>query len=333
MPLGRGLESLIPKKRDGESSKPSQPVFLPANDTNDSLPDPLDTPELESESNSPREPKKKSQEAVFQIEVEKIKPNPLQPRKEFDEDSLKELAASIREHGIIQPLIVTKIEKETESGTAVEYQLIAGERRLRAAKLLGWERVPAIVRKIDLDSTRLEMAIIENLQRENLNPVETARAYAKLQDEFNLTQREIAARLGKSRETVANSVRLLNLPTEIQDALSKNQINESQARLLLVIPDLIEQQNLFRELLSKNMSVRELKMRVRKSQPQKEGSGHSNRSNPEIKSMEEELSQALGAKVDIDPPTGTNKTGKIVITFYSPEEIRGIIKKINPNED
>jgi ParB/RepB/Spo0J family partition protein len=154
----------------------------------------------------------KPYEAVFHIEVEKIKPNPQQPRRDFNQDAIKELAASIREFGILQPLVVTKVVKEVPTGTDVEYYLIAGERRLRAAKYLGLERVPAVIKNVDLEKERLELAIIENLQRENLNPVEMGRAFARLQDEFRLTQREIAARLGKSREAVANTMRLLDLP-------------------------------------------------------------------------------------------------------------------------
>ncbi|MBI3638401.1 ParB/RepB/Spo0J family partition protein [Candidatus Wolfebacteria bacterium] len=276
---------------------------------------------------------KKFPEAIFHIEVNKIKPNPLQPRRSFDEESLKELASSIREYGIIQPLVVSKIEKETEFGADVEYQLVAGERRLRAAQILGWERVPAIIKKIDTNSERLEMAIVENLQRADLNPVETARAYAKLQDEFSLTQREIGAKLGKSRETIANALRLLSLPTEIQDAVSKNQISESQARLLLTIPDPKEQGIIFKDLLSSNLSVRELRLKIRKVQPQKKEEDKKESPkiiDPEMKNLEGRLMEALGADVKIEK---SENGGKIIITFYSPEEIRGIIGKIKTSEE
>src|SRR3989344_808909 len=127
---------------------------------------------------------------VFLIEVDKISPNPQQPRRDFDETALQELAASIREFGILQPIVVTKLEKETELGTQIEYQLIAGERRWRASKMAGLERIPAIIKSVNLAKDRLELAIIENVQRENLNAIEAARAYARLQDEFGLTQRE-----------------------------------------------------------------------------------------------------------------------------------------------
>ena len=267
---------------------------------------------------------KRHQDAIFHIEVEKIKSNPLQPRKEFDQESLKELAASIREFGILQPIVVSKIEIEKEFGADVEYQLIAGERRLMAAKLLGWERVPAIIRRVETKANQLELAIVENLQRQNLNSVETARAYAKLQDEFGLTQREVAARMGKSRETIANALRLLNLPAEVQDAIAKNQINESQARLLMTVEDQSQQQQLFKELIEKNLSVRALKQRIGKKFQVSSFKFQDNNIDPEIIGLQEKLTELLGAKVRIE---NGHKEGKIIISFYSPEEIQGIIQK------
>ena len=258
-------------------------------------------------------------EAIFLIEVNKIKPNPHQPRRHFDEESLKELAASIQEFGILQPLLVSKIEEEIETGTRVSYQLIAGERRFLAAKMLGLERVPVIIKKIDFEADRLEMAIIENLQRADLNPLEAARAFAKLQDEFNLTQREIAQRVGKSREVVANSLRLLSLPSNIQDALSQNKINESQARTLLTVSDLNQQQILFQELINNNLSVRDLREKIKTE----ESGGRPQ--DPEKIYLENQLEEALGTKVNISK--NQNK-GKIIIKFFSPEELDAIIKKI-----
>lgn len=276
-----------------------------------------------------------AKDAIFYIETEKIKPNPHQPRRDFNEESLKELANSIREHGVLQPLIVSKIEKETEFGTEVEYRLIAGERRLRSSQIAGLERVPVIIKNVAKDAEHLEMAIVENLQRADLNPVETARAYAKLQDVFGLTQREIAQRLSKSRETIANTLRLLNLPTEIQEAISKKQINESQARLLLAIDDQIQQQNLFKEIISNNLSVRELRGLIRgNKQPAINNLQQSRQQtsvNPEILNFQEQLTELLGAKVKIKPFNDTQgKGGEIIIDFYSPEEIEGIIKKLSP---
>ncbi|MBI3589438.1 MAG: ParB/RepB/Spo0J family partition protein [Candidatus Liptonbacteria bacterium] len=263
-------------------------------------------------------------EAIFQIEVSKIKPNPHQPRKDFDEESIKELAASISEVGILQPLVVTKVEKETPTGTDVEYILIAGERRLLASKRLGLERVPAIIKKLDFERERLEMAIVENLQREDLNPIETARAFSRLQDEFNLTQREIATRLGKSREAVANTVRLLDLPVFIQEALARIQITETHGRLLLAVADPAAQRKLFDDILLKRMTTRELKERVK---PQKGNSGilTGNDLPPELQSLQEELVSKLGAPVRIQQQ---GKTGKITISFFSEEELRSIVEKL-----
>ena len=287
----------------------------------------------EEESQKNKYKLRRHHESVFLIEVDKIKPNPFQPRKYFEQESLKELAASIREFGIIQPLVVTKIEHEVEDGTKVEYQLIAGERRLMAAKMLGMERVPAIVRRVSQKAEQMELAIVENLQRANLNPVETARAYARLQDEFGLTQREIASKLGKSRESIANNLRILNLPSEIQDAVVKNQINESQARLLLAIGDMAQQMVIFNELIKNNLSVRELRGRIKimaSGAKSSEISAKPAAINPEIFHFQEQLTELLGAPVKIDPPAGGDKGGKIVISFYSQEEIQGIIQKLNP---
>ena len=178
----------------------------------------------------------------------------------------------------------------------------------------------------------MELAIIENIQRASLNPIETARAYAKLQDQFGLTQREVASRLGKSREAVANTVRLLNLPTSIQEALAKNQISESQGRLLLSIPDLAQQQSLFDDLLKNNLSVRELKARIKQSKnpssPETEPLPAA--ANPEIIAIQNQLEESLGTKVKIEK---NGETGKITIAFYSPEELQGIVKKLASKED
>ncbi len=264
---------------------------------------------------------------VFLIEVEKISPNPQQPRRDFDETALKELAASIREFGILQPIVVTKIEQETEAGTQIQYQLIAGERRWRAAQLIGLERVPAIIRSANLAKDRLELAIIENVQRENLNPIEAARAYARLQDEFGLTQREISVRLGKSRESVANTIRLLSLPTAVQDAIAKHQMSESQGRLLLTVADPRQQQVLFEDLLRSAMSVRELRSRIQSVQsaarPVIDGVGAP--VDMELIGMQKELESALGAPVKVER---SGATGKLIITFYSQEELRGILEKL-----
>jgi len=305
--LGRGLESLIPDKSQESNSSPT--------------PKPQSKPQVNSET------------SVFHIEVNKIKPNPHQPRKNFDEESLNELAASIRELGVIQPLIVSKVEIETELGTQIEYQLVAGERRLKASKIAGLERVPAIVRRIADEKDKLELAIVENVQRSDLNPIEAARSYAKLQEEFGLTQREVAARVGKSRETISNVLRLLNLPSYIQDAVSEKKISDSQGRLLLAVNDSQQQQNLFNEIIRNNLSVRELKNRIgniRKPAAENKPDSLSSQ-NPEFTIFEERLQEVLGTKVSLQK---TTDGGKIMISFFSPEEFQSIINKIlsSPNE-
>jgi len=303
--LGRGLESLIPNKEAAP-----QPVSPPARSGG----------------------KGETGEAVFQIELDKIKPNPHQPRKDFNESELDELAASIREHGVIQPLIVSKIERETPTGTQIEYQLIAGERRLLAAKKAGLERVPAIVRPAAADKDQLEVAIVENIQRADLNPIETARAYAKLQEQFGLTQREIAARIGKSRETVTNIMRLLNLPTYIQEAVGKKQISDSQARLLLAISNPAKQQGLFEEIIRNNLSVRELKLMVGKMK----GAGAVSltagipKQDPELVFYEEKLQEFLGTRVSLQP---VGEGGKITINFFSKEDLKAIFEKIARDDE
>lgn len=332
--LGKGLESLIPPKKtsvpqpDAVLPEVSAPSPAPVTARHEPVPpsgrEPF-VPEMRSR------PQRKGGDghAIFQIEVEKIKPNQFQPRRHFDEIAIRELAASIRDFGFLQPLVVSKIQKEMPEGIHVEYELIAGERRLLAAKLLGLERVPAIVREVDVDRERLEMAIIENLQRENLNPIEMARAFARLQDEFRLTQREIAARLGKSREVVANAVRLLDLAPAIQQALEKNLISETHGRLLLAVADPAAQDRLFRDLLEKRLTTRELKERVQqKSEKRDEGAREA--LSPEVQSFQEKLSSRLGAPVKI---LQSGETGKITISFYSKEELQNLIGRLAEEEE
>jgi len=272
-------------------------------------------------------------EPVFLIEVSKISVNPFQPRKVFDEERLKELANSIREYGVLQPLVVTKIETDTDTGTTVQYELIAGERRLRAAKMTGMDRVPALVKNVGLDRERLEMAIVENVQRADLNPIESARAYSRLQDEFNLTQREIASRIGKSRESVANTMRLLNLPTNMQDSISAGQIGESQARLLLSVDDMHQQQLLYEETLRSGLSVRELKGKIdyikavkREATPGQEKQPKLGPLfDPEAETIKQKLEETLGTAVKVERK---GDHGKITIEYYSPEELRALLGKI-----
>lgn len=330
--LGLGLESLIPKRKSvPQTGQVAAPVpsnaFSPIGEQKEREARPF--PEKPTEYvklDYRREPRKltdfrkHTHESVFQIEVEKIKPNPLQPRSDFNEEGLRELAQSIREFGIIQPIIVSKAVKEFEGGTDVEYQLIPGERRLMAAKLIGLERVPAIVKRVDEHRARLEMALVENVQRSDLNPMEAARGYAHLQDEFGLTQQEIAARVGKSREAVANTLRLLNLPLGIQEAIAQGKVGESQARTLLAVADLREQEKAFSTILAQKLTVRALEKKIRQPKVQ----------DPERQYWERRLEEKLGTPVRISK---TGSRGKVIVEFYSDEEWHSLVGKILGEEN
>ncbi len=359
--LGKGLESLIPPHHSSNGTKPSQGYGgqagqkdsqgsgVPSTPADGFAPapaaSPVATPALPVQQEAvalapaqekalPKEPPHRLSDAVYHIEVDKITPNPNQPRKDFNEEQLRDLADSIREFGILQPLVVTKIEREVPTGTEVEYQLIAGERRLMAAKLAGLPRVPVIVRKVADNRERLELAVIENIQRQNLNPIETARAFARLQDEFRLTQREIATQLGKSREVVANTLRLLDLPTHIQEALAKGDISESHGRLLLTVEERALQEKLFRDLLERRFTTRELRERVDAAtkparHPSPDPAASSQALPSELHMFQEKLSSELGAPVKIE---AHGESGKITITFYSKEELEGILEKFKREE-
>lgn len=249
-------------------------------------------------------------ESIFHIEIDKIKPNPYQPRHEFEPEALNELAQSIREFGVLQPLIVSKITRETEAGTAVEYQLIVGERRLKAAKKAGLERIPAIIRAFSGERVKLEIALIENIQRSNLSPLESAKAYARLQDEFGLTQREIADRVGKSRETIANTLRLLQLSPEVQHALQEGKINESHARTLLGVQSPHDRTAIVHELTKNPKSVRALRAHVSVGEDSQK------------RYWEERLEEKLGTPVSV---TKKGTRGKVVIQFYSDEEWKHLL--------
>ncbi|HEX4104547.1 MAG TPA: ParB/RepB/Spo0J family partition protein [Candidatus Paceibacterota bacterium] len=329
--LGKGLESLIPQKGDGDegdnASRPpeSQPAPAePVSMTGAAQPvqsaQPAQPPAVFKETSNVAE-------SVFHIETDKITPNPGQPRRNFDEAALRDLAHSLREFGFLQPLVVTKREKETPNGIDVEYELIAGERRLLAAKMLGLRSVPAIIRNVDLEREKIELAVIENIQRENLNPIETARAFQRLQEEFRMTQREIAAKLGKSREVVANAMRLLDLPEYIRVAVEKGEMSESHARFLIAIEDPAAQKRLFDDILANKLTTRDVRERVGEMTGRRRGRPPKSEQHlpAELRAMQDSLSMDLGAPVEIQK--GAAK-GSITITFYSEEELRNIIQKL-----
>ena len=265
---------------------------------------------------------------IFYLEVEKIKPNPYQPRRNFEPESLKELANSIKEYGILEPLVVTRIQKETEQGLDVEYQLIAGGRRLEAAKLIGVLRVPAIIKEID-DAGALAMALIENLQRQDLNPIERARAFARLVEEFRLTHHEVAQRLGKSREFVTNTLRLLKLSSEIQQIIEQGKLSEAHARLLLVIENPEQQKTFLQEILNKELSVKEATEIIKNLENQgRILTSRRLRKQPapaEAKFLAEKLEEKLGTKVGVK----TRKHGgEILIPFHSSEDLSNLQRKL-----
>lgn len=275
-------------------------------------------------------------ESIYLIEVEKIKPNPYQPRGYFDETSLRELAESIKEYGILEPLIVTRKEVSGESGIEIYYELIAGERRLEASKLIGLKTVPAVIRIVS-EKGKLEIALVENLQRKDLNPIEKARGFARLSDEFKLTQREIAYRLGKSREYVANTLRLLKLPEKIQEAIGRGQLSESQARLLLSIEDLEIQNQLFDEIVNERLTIRDSQKRLRHKLIEKgkdESVMDTEESiqefiageNEEYGEMEQKLEEALGTKVKLQKTTDGLK---IEINLYSEDDLQKILDNLS----
>ena len=265
--------------------------------------------------------------AIFWVEVDKIKPNPFQPRREFDEQKLNDLARSIRQYGVIQPLTVTRKEiQKPDGGLATEYELVAGERRLRAAKLAGVASVPALIRDVeDDDKTKLELAIVENLQREDLNPMDRARAFAQLVNEFGFKHGEVAEKVGKSREYVSNTIRLLALPQEMQEALSEGKINEGNTRPLLMLTDRPQEQaTLFREILLKKLTVRDtesIARRIAYDRVRKKEYLYS----PQILEMERELTEALGTRVAIEPK---ENGGKLSIDFITEDDLRILFSQL-----
>jgi ParB family chromosome partitioning protein len=256
---------------------------------------------------------------VLEVPLELIAANPHQPRKGFDEEKLKELASSIQEHGIIQPLVLTAQDLDSDQ----KYALIAGERRLRAAKLAGLSTVPAILRETD-SQNHLLLALIENVQRADLNPLEAATAYQSLSVEFGLSHEEISKRVGKSRTAVTNTLRLLDLPDVVQQAVRKNQVSMGHARALLALPNIKAQSSALQTILTQELNVRQTEALVNKFKGKKRPKPpKKDTKSPELKSLEEELQSSLGTKVRLT----RSKSGKgtITIHYYSDEEFNTLI--------
>ena len=299
--LGRGLSSLIPQNKSN-----NKPISTPKDDFNYFGAKPV--------VNSIPTPNNNSSSGVQEIEVIRIVPNPHQPRLHFQEDKLQELSDSIKEHGVIQPLVVTK--------NGNQYEIIAGERRFQASKMADLKTVPVIVRDAT-EQQKLELAIIENVQRHDLNVIEEAKSYLKLADEFDLSQEAVAQKMGKSRSAVANKLRLLHLPIEIQKALMEQKITEGHAKAILAIENPEKQRALFEMILKNNLTVRQTEDKT------KEVSVKTHKRiisvDPETKAMEDDLSSKLGTKVKL---AKAGSGGKIVIDYYSQEELNNILSKI-----
>src|SRR3989344_5131969 len=287
--FGKGLESLIPKKTD-------------------------------------KTPKtfEVKQEPIFYIEIERIKSNPYQPRKNFDHEGLQSLADSIKEHGVLQPILVSRIENA--SGAGVEYQLVAGERRLLASKMVGLTQIPVIIRE-PTEKEKLAVSLVENVQRLNLNALEKAEAYQRMQAEFNFLQKDIAKLVGCSREAVANTLRLLDLPEEIKSALRDSRITEGHARAMLAVSDVAKQKALLARTVRDGLNVREVEnwaQRLSVWQPIKK---QVSAASAEVKALEEKIRQALGLKnlklrIEAGRP-------KLTVFFNSKKEIEALFKKFS----
>lgn len=256
-------------------------------------------------------------ETIQEINIDEIVVNNKQPRKDFDEEKLEELAASMEQHGVLQPVILRKVGRG--------YELVAGERRWRAAAKAGIKKIPAVVKELS-DGDVLEIALIENLQREDLNPIEEASAYKQLMDEFGLTQEELAKRVGKSRSQIANTLRLLNLEEEILKFIFEGKLTAGHARALLSIEDKKLRYGLAKKISNEGLSVRQAEQLAQNLLQKKEKkSSRQTTINPIMSDIAEKLQQSLGTKVRI---RGSEKRGKIEIEFYSSEELERILEVI-----
>jgi len=289
--IGKGLQSLIPSK-----------TKVPA------------------EASVPRD-------SVYYIEVSKVQPNKNQPRKEFNEEGINELAQSIRKYGILQPLLVTKREIESGSGIEVQYTLIAGERRLRAAKKAGLYHVPVVVKDIVplTERASLEMALIENIQREDLNILEEAEAFSRLKNDFGLTYEKIASHVGRSWQTVNNTIRLLDLPDYVKEALRANKLSMGHARALLSIKDEQKMKDAYAQVISYGSSVREVEKMARAA-----GAATKNRTGDSKSKHFAELEKTLGEKLQTHVTIHVDETdkGKIIARFVNHEQLNEIAKTI-----
>jgi len=260
---------------------------------------------------------------AIEIPVDRLSPNPFQPRRSFTEEGLEQLAESIRRHGVLQPIVVRR------SGDG--YQLIAGERRWRAAQTAGLQRIPAVVRELD-DSSMVQVALIENLQREDLNPIEEASAYRRLMDEFNMTQEQLSSAIGRSRPTIANAVRLLNLPAEIQRAVEERRLSEGHARCLLAISDQGDQLKIAAEIIANGLNVRQAEELVKgttRNVSRETIRRGTSEEDPDAVRLTQRLGERLGTRVKL---SGSVRKGKLEIEYYSSEDLDRILEIILGSE-
>lgn len=293
--LGKGLAALIPGRREGNPLPSVVPGGREERPESARLPD--------------------HQHRVLDIPITKLDRNPEQPRVEFSESDLAELAASIRSHGVLQPLLVTR--------DGERFTVVAGERRLRAAERAGLTAVPCLVHEVVTAKERLEISLIENVQRSDLNPVEQALAYRRLHEEFGLSHDEIARVVGKERPTISNTLRLLDLPEDMQRALRDGRLTFGQARGLLAVTEPAKQRAMFEQILAGALSTRGLERSVRRVGV-KRGDRHTQK-DPQLALYEQELSRALGTRVRIKE---VGDGGSIEIEYYSGEELSGIVERI-----
>jgi ParB family chromosome partitioning protein len=264
-----------------------------------------------------------SSSGTLKININNISPNPNQPRQRFDEDALQELVASINQKGILTP--ITVLEK------AGNFILIAGERRLRAAKLAGLADIPAYIIEVENDAEMMEMALIENIQRENLNPIEEAEAFAVLNSKYGLSQDAVAKSVGKKRVTVTNSLRLLNLPSEIKESIKNSEISAGHGRAILMMKTNHAMVKLWQQILTKNLSVRGAEAFVRFDTSRKSvDSQRKKEVDPRIKHLEDELISALGTKVKLTYHKGR---GKIIVNYFSDDDFERIFSLLTNSKD
>ncbi|MXW23458.1 MAG: ParB/RepB/Spo0J family partition protein [Chloroflexi bacterium] len=278
---------------------------------------------------TPAEPRQAALGAVHEAPIGSIAPNPEQPRSAFDDEALEELTQSVREHGVIQPLLVTELPDDPASPAGPRYQLIAGERRLRAAQAAGLERVPVTVRE-SVPREQLVLALIENVQREDLNPLEESRAYKRLVDDYGLTQQQVAERVGRSRASVTNRLRLLELSPPAQHALVEGAISEGHARALLALRDPVDQVEALERVQREGLSVRDTE---RLAKRMAEGVSKPRRPappDPQVEAVIEALRRELGTKVTMR--RGSRGRGSLTIHFGGDEELNGVLDRLLPED-